>query len=1706
MTDTSVKSLKNIRKNIKGQITRFKRYIDEYDPRDRDNTVVKLKIRLDKIESSWQEFNEVQTKIEEICIEKIESGDTTEEKQREIFENEYFDVVGRAREIIAETEDEERTANEAAAIQASVRLSTDAESAGRTVGQGTMQVKYPQINLPIFHGAYDEWLNFYDTFKSLIHNNVALSDIEKFHYLKSCLRSEAIQVVKSLEVSSSNYAIAWNLLKDRFQNKRLIINNHIKGLLEIPAISKESSAALRQLLDNTVTHLRALDSLEQPTSQWDTLIIYLVANKLDSSTRRSWESSIQKNHIPQLQDLIDFLTNRAQILESIYGCQGNIKNHKEPVNKGRSNSSYFASFKPKCPHCKNQHFIYQCEDFLKLSISERIQKVKQMKLCLNCLRENHTTEDCRSSKCKRCNSNHNTLLHSESNTTVATLASHACRQTIKQILLSTAIVYIQGNDGKQHKCRALLDSGSHLNFITNDLCNRLRLTKTNISEIVTGINQESIQIGQRTKTSIKSQFNGFTAKLDFFILSNITENLPSHDIDTRHWKIPKNIKLADPEYNISTPVDILIGAEIFWSLFCIGQISLGKDMPVIQKTKLGWILAGPIGLSIKNKLTCNFSLQTLNSRIEQLWELENQATENKNTFLSPEEQFCERHYMENTTRSGDGKFIVKLPLKKSREALGDSKNNALRRFYSLEKRLEKTPAIKQQYHDFMEEYISLGHMRETTEDDETPKTTFYLPHHAVVKADSATTKLRVVFDASAKSDSGLSLNDIMMVGPTLQPDLFTILIRFRMYKIAITADVEKMYRMIKVHVDDVNLQRILWRHDPSEPIKSYNLLTVTYGTAAASFLSTRCLLKIADNISITQPNISKIIKESFYVDDLLTGFNSEQEAIDTQRELQTTLQSFGFNLRKWCSNSPKVTHNSPVGKDEHQVIDLNKQDTIKTLGLVWNPKQDFFQYMVKDDIRKITKRSILSSISSIFDPLGLLAPVTIVSKIILQRVWQERLDWDEVLPMNLHTMWERYKRGLHLLNHLKINRYVTFKPNANDFEIHGFADASEQAYGACIYIRSTNHTNLLCSKTRVAPLKQISIPRLELCAAQLLAQLYTKIVTILQIRHTTYLWTDSTIVLAWLKGSPSQWQTFVANRVSQVQELTNIDDWRHIRSQENPADMLTRGIPPEQIHAASLWWHGPHWLEDDPKTWPINENEPEEIPEQRKRTIVTNVAIIETSLLSRYSSLLKLQRVTAYILRFIHNCKSSSLNRNTGLIEVVELSNAMNILLKMAQQETFPSELKSLNSNGQVKGKSKLFSLNPFLDKEGLIRLGGRLKHANIDFENKYPIILDPNHALTKLIILDEHSKLMHAGCQHTLASLRTRYWPLAGKNAVKRNIKNCITCFKSKPNQANYIMADLPAERVTPTRPFLACGVDYAGPFYIKEGNYRSRRLIKTYLCIFVCLSTKATHLELAKDLSTEAFINCLRRFVSRRGKCHTIFSDNATNFVGARNQLKELGELLANNEEAISNVLSQQFIQWKMIPPRAPHFGGLWEAAVKSAKYHLTRVVGTANLTYEELYTIIIQVESCLNSRPISPLSNDPNDFNPLTPAHFLLRDSLQPIAQSICNTDNFRLMSRYQRQQQVVKNFWDRWHKDYLQNLQQRPKWKHHQPNAVQVGHLVVLREDNLPPLRWQLGRITQLHPGADGVVRVVTVKVGESEIKRPVKKVCVLPIEH
>lgn len=1621
----------------------------------------------------------------------------------------------------------------------------------------------PPINLPPFDGNYDQWEHFRDRFTALIISNKDLRNFARMHYLVSCLKDNALECIKDLAVTADNFDVAWKALHARYENKRRLLGVHLSALLGLPSVSRDSASNLQAVLDKVNSALTSLTNLQRtPADLWNDMLGHLICQKLDSATRKAWSLKTSDSEgLPSVDELLQFLRHRIRALEEFSMQPANKSSSKSPVRKvtaATASASASGSSPAPCPVCKARHYFNACPSFVKGSPSQRRELVRVHKRCFNCLSSSHAVRECSSKySCRTCKQRHHTMLHMSSDggstspatsvpaaaeaaapveaqsTVTSLLSSTVDEHAPVPVLLATAWISASGPSGRSVRVRALLDQGSEMTFISEKVAQILCLKRFRLPVSVSavgGVHAGTFHFAAEIHVSpVTSRSPMLTATA--LIMKKLTSYAPRRVAEISSLDHLRQLTWADENPASSDPIDVILGADVYSSLLLDGIRKGTPGQPIAQNSVFGWVISGPVSdvrtaptsssaspprsslhISVNH---CCHSL-SLENELQKFWEIEEPP---RRYVPSADEERCESHFRETHSRAADGRFIVRLPFKREIPLdIGDSKFKARKLLESLLRRLKTQPDHESDYRGFLEEYERLGHMRPAPCSSDPRAQCVFIPHHAVFRADSATSRIRVVFNASSLTSNGKSLNDHLLAGPKLQSDLPTIILKWRNFQFVCTADIAKMYRQIRVDDRDLDFQRILWQPATSDSAVEYQLLTVTYGTACAPYLALRVVKQLALDDGAEFPSAAEILQHHTYVDDVLFGDDDAMKLRQTRDQLIKLLRRGGFELRKWASNSHHLL--ADIDPSDHGLACtslLSPDEKLKILGLGWHPALDSFHFKVSlNSVIPISKRSILSAIAKLYDPVGWVTPVIITAKILIQRLWQLKVTWDESVPPAVLSRWTQIYSRLPCLNQLKIPRWTGLGSETLHAELHGFADASSEAFAAAVYLRAVSLSgnvtiSLLVGKSKVAPLKLLSIPRLELSAAVLLSQLIDFVQGSVEFKTLPCVcWTDSTIVLAWLQQPPSRWKTFVANRVADIQARVPDVTWRHIATEDNPADCASRGLLGDEILAHPLWWHGPPWLRLAHNQWPNTSlNLPASAPLE-ERIIAANIStsIEPFELASRYSSWPKLIRVTAYVIRFVSLCRrlkrDASDEPSTGsALSASDCRAAKTFWIKYIQAEVFPKELQSLAANQPIPAKSSLLSLNPVLDRDGIIRVGGRLRHAPQPVSVRHPILL-ASHSLVRLIVAHAHIRSLHAGLQLTLSTVRRDYWILRARSIAKMTLHKCVVCTRERAATPTQLMGNLPAVRISaPKRCFLHCGLDYAGPVLVRASGGRGIKARKAYIALFVCLATRAIHLELVSDYSTPAFLDAFSRFCARRGLPNAIYSDNGTTFVGANREL-ETAYRAALRDPSFQNRTATDDISWHFMPPSAPHFGGMWEAGVKSVKHHLRRVLGAHTLTFEELSTLLCRIEACLNSRPIAPLSDDITDCNALTPGHFLIGSPITVNPEESTVALNENRLTRWQLIRHVTERLWRLWYTDYVNTLQQRSKWRRAQP-SIKIGQLVLLQNATLPPCKWELGRVTQCYPGADGLTRVVSVKTASSEYKRPIAKLCLLPVD-
>ncbi|XP_047988411.1 uncharacterized protein LOC125228017 [Leguminivora glycinivorella] len=1191
----------------------------------------------------------------------------------------------------------------------------------------------PVMDIPPFSGNYQQWVSFKDLFNEAIHHNRSMSNAQKMQFLKNKVKGEAEKLIQHLNISSENYETCWDILNHRYNNTKLIFTAHLNNLLSLSTMQQQSYQQIKRLHDTTNECLNAIRNLGVDIVSWDPLIVHILSQKLDPESHTEYVESLKNpRDLPTLKDFLDFLEMKFTSYEAsrrkldtpktshqseaprkpYYKSFMGIKDSSLSQNKSNDvKSSYYQ--RKHCPVCNKNHGIFNCETFQSTRPESKRSNIARLNLCKNCL-YNHYDKECFStSRCRTCHERHNTLVHDaysqkqetsdplNKRKTVASITQE-CRKNI-EVLLPTALIKVRAVDGKYHTLRAFIDPGAQMSLITEAAAQLLQIPRESCDDTMYGLGINGNSCNGVINVTLSSLHCDFQFDAELFIMNKLTLPLPNQTFVKPDLSYLRGLPLADPDYNISRQIDIILGTEIYAKFVQNGTIVKDDDLPVAQKTKLGYIINGKVPLPSYQQ--CCTIVNNM-SDISRFWTIEDI---NETSNLSSEDQHCVDFYRETTFRQEDGRYVVRLPLKPEKEdALGYSKNIAIAQFRQLEMKFRKDQNIEKEYKKFIQEYISLGHMRECTDEVDGPSNSTqecFLPHHCVKRPESATTSHRVVFNASAKTSNGTSLNDIMYSGPNLQHDLLSLIIKWRQYKVAYVADIEKMFRMIGMNIQDQKYQKIIWRDNEHQRFREYALTTTTYGTKAAPWLAMMTLRQLANDERHNYPQAAKVVEESFYMDDLLHGCHDLESAKKMKQDLINLLKSGGFNLRKWASNTPELLQGASKTQDQQETFEFKDQETTKTLGLRWHPQEDVFSFQLKiaplptQTSITMTKRELLSNIAQVFDPLGWLSPVTMKLKLLFQNVISNDIGWNDQIPQNIKKEWFTISQDLQVIKDIKIPRWLNTCKN-QEIELHGYCDSSTKAYACAIYCRviSTDDKKatppppvLIAVKSRLVPSKKaVSLPRLELCSALLLSALMEKVkLSLSENQIKMVCWSDSTAVLGWLNGEPSKWKPFIANRVTKITKIIPPTCWNYVKSEENPADCASRGITAQQLLKHHLWWNGPNWL----SSYSENQERPTFTTDQEVKISKQSHAVtcqqtdgdIINELICKHSNMTHCTRVLAWILRVASRRQQSS-----SYLTADELNTAKNRIIKYVQEREFSNEIINLKTNQSVHLKAIL--------------------------------------------------------------------------------------------------------------------------------------------------------------------------------------------------------------------------------------------------------------------------------------------------------------------------------------------------------------------------------------------------------------------------------
>ena len=1571
--------------------------------------LMSLKVRM---EASVDGLNEINDEI----INSIEPEDVRQDVLASI------EVVKPTYEILASIQIRLEKLQVAETLQAS---NTDTERANSSASSFTRSCRLPKLELPTFKGDVLKWRGFIEQFSSTVDADESLSEINKFIYLKRYLGGQALSYISGLSLSAANYKDAMTLLKGRYGNPQVLISAYMESLLKLDKVrSIRDTESLRKLASDIENCVRNLRSMDVETSTYGSLLIPILKERLPDELvlliARRFEDEIWT-----LDKLIEYMNKEIKVSEN---CSSVLSKSSSSSSSSKSTTWSFLGLSEqtgdRCVFCSLDHASHKCRRVT--NVKTRTDILRREGRCFVCLQKGHQKRDCTARyKCRTCNGKHNIAIcfgkkerdsrQKEGDRRDRTQRVTEVRQTVVQenrdrdqveeepaevpqhlvmsakaeresILLQTATAYIQDSIGREgSSSKILFDSGSQRSFITEDLRARLKLKTERQEKVVIktfgeGDVEKVSKLMDVVKFKVKHKSKSAFAFVEALCVPKICGSV-SKVFDSSKYVHLRGLPLADSFSTVSfdCPVGVLVGIDFYHDFF-LGKVITGENGgPVASETIVGWVLSG----KVKAKASSEDQYCFLNFRCSVESESDRELRESLNRFWEDEEidrKDCVVHQFEQDIVHTGERYQVKLPFKPDHDTIPDNYQTSEKRLVSLRRKLGKS-GLTERYNEVFQEYEKEGIIERVPESEISAEVgkVHYLPHRPVVKEDRETTKIRAVFDASC-GINGPSLNECQYSGPNLLSKVFDMLVRFRLNKVAILADIKKAFLNIEVFDEHRDFLRFLWYDfDSGEPDKVvvFRFLRVVMGMTSSPFLLNGTIKHHLEKYLSSDKELVERLLSDFYVDDLVSGVESTEKGRQFFVRVAEMVKEAGLELRKWVTNDPEL-RKVFIGEDEFDCVK-------KVLGVEWDVIEDCFVFDFRKFLEmcedlKLTKRNILSVSASFYDPLGFISPVTARVKFLFQLLCKSKLGWDDEVSSDLKSYWDDFLALLRNIGSLKLQRFV-FVSDFERVELCGFSDSSDEVYCAVVYLRFvTAHgvfVNFVCGKTRVAPLKRLGTPRLELLGCLLLSDLISQCRSAFCGRvdiSDTLCWSDSEIALCWIKGKEKDWKPWVENRAVKVRKVIERDKWFHVKSEENPSDFPTR--PFESY--SEIWEKGPRFLLNSSINVEPFECHDEtllvEVMKEKRKSVLeslTLASVIENksnnSLLSvvditPFGSLKKVITVVGYVFRFINNVKNK-IRKNHSLINMADT-------LSLEEYQASLTRLVRADQaiiKNDVKFNKMQQSLNLFPDDDGIFRLKGRFG-CHLPYEQSYPALINRKGHLGKLIVLDAHERSLHHGVETTLAKVRQKFWIVKGRKYVKDIIRDCTVCkrfngrtFLSPPT------GDLPNTRLESGFAFQNTGLDFCGPLYVKENCCENTT--KVYILLLTCATSRALHLELVPDLGNESFLRAVLRFFARKGYPDLVIHDNAKTF----------------KSRDVKHFFLKQGIEQKFILALAPWWGGFYERLVRNVKASLRKVVGNSLLNFEELSTFLCQVEGTLNSRPLTYLNEDDID-EPLTPFHLL------------------------------------------------------------------------------------------------------------------------
>lgn len=1701
-------------------------------------------------------YRNVKKQQETIADKIVESGLSQEEdialenkKAGEQVKSDYLQVIRKFAAYQKKCNAEQESIHEEAleAMSSAVKKMADSLTKPRNTSHGI-----EKLTVPTWDGKRRSYATWKQEFQHWMEKYSQDEDERLQRFRKALPRNswwtDQVRTCKTIDK-------AWKILDVEFLDKRKLMDELLADVNSYKTVRRDSKSLTRYatVISTFVNDME--DNGCQITNATEApFVMSQLLSKLDIKDNTEFGREMYREKKEEsVSNLVEWLQIEARLRSrGKKDSDAEVKGEKTQSSYRKTegyavNTTLKQVPSDECPlGCTTKHLLFACPKYHNSTVDQRWQVVKQHKRCRKCLL-NHHTDNCRKTDgttCDKCNRRHHRSLHNERNSSTnlnpnATSFISSNQETDtgsvqrenskKEETQETDTKNVQGSnlenniiglcpvqkikirdkEGSLIDALAMIDSGSNTSFISKKTAQKLGLTglKTHLKMNLAG-GKKNLEESEQLEVTVMSPTDKNVEKtLQVYTISNPCS--PAKTVSRKSVESYSHLQKVSGEVYLSGgKIDVLIGTNFAEAFLDIHVISGNAGDPIAKKNCFGWYVLG----QFEEPCIGSPQIDSIDvGRVSAIEDVKKLLIQDMLGVKPTEMCTCTDNVLkenkfvkslERSTRITDGRVQIRMPWKDTGPPKKSNYDLALKRMYSTETSFKKKdcfPVIEAEVQKLLDQGFVIEVPNDQVHHD---RKEWYLPLHAVFTPDRST-KVRLVFDASAKGHDGFSLNDHLEKGPNYINSLPNVLMAWRWDATAYCGDIRKMFNQILIHPDDQVFHRFLWRRDTNEKPTVYQWIRLNFGDKPAPDIATNSIFTLA-KASPEFPEAAAELREHSYVDDIGGSRENSSKVKQITNEIDAILSKGQFQIKEWHSNDKEV--------------DRTNERHTKFLGQEWDKEKDVIK-LKKNEItgktRNFSKRSCLTCLAQLWDPIGLLSPVTIKYRIDLQELWYQGYSWDEVLPDDIQTKWVNNVQEMDELLNITFERKL--KPaNALGLpQIHGFCDGGELAYGAVIFLRWTLEDGKYCcipviTKTFVAPLKKKSIPRLELMGCLTLSRIYDTCKEALKFMKIDdckkVFWVDSLTVLSWLRNSPRKFKPFVSARVAEIQETLDVENFAYIKSKRNPADALTRGISASQL---MKWMEGPTFLKIPENEWPVFQETPkcdnsvhsdnEVLKEMKsigksdklpKSEADCNPIASESTedneildhLLKTCSSFRKVRKTLAYVLRFVQNAKSKIANRE--VISVRELKDAENLLFKWSQRKIDPNTL-----------DKKLIAQ---IDQDGLLRAHGRLEDIrSLPKEMRNPIILPRNHQLVNLLLLHLHEARAHCGYKSLMHETKKRFWIIGLRSAAKLLNRKCVTCRKLRKKPLEQLMGQVPSLRVAAGFPaFINTAMDLFGPLKIKLNR---KTLKDAQVIIFTCMTTRAIHLELVSDKSTDTFLMAFRRFACTRGHPSVCWSDCGTNFVGAQGYLREIMQKW--DFPKIKSILSEDFtcdFRWEWNVPRASHQNGVVESLIKSVRQALDVTCKLHAYTEEQWRTFLSEITYIINDRPLYPSSDDIFESPPITPNDILLGHHNPPPQAEPEKRVNPRDLLR--NVQKTVQDFWETWIKYFAPNLLPRNKWFKTRDN-IQIGDLV-LELDQRHRRNWKMALIVDVYPGKDGRIRKVKIKTANGDYDRPIHKLCLI----